>query len=309
VTEHVPVLSREAIAGLELKPDGTYLDGTCGLGGHSALIASKLRGGRLIAIDRDGAALERARGVLGRFGDAVTLVHGNFGDFTQILDRLGIDTVDGMLFDLGVSSPQLDDPDRGFSYMLDAPVDMRMDRSAAYSAYDVINGMPEQGLRRILREYGEERYSGRIARAIARRRLKKPIERTGELADIIRGAMPPAGLRERQNPLRRSFMAIRIAVNDELGELGRMLGEATGRLSSGGRVCVITFHSLEDRLVKEAFVSRERGCTCPKDFPVCVCGFKQTLRVITRKPIRPGAEETAANPRARSAKLRVAEKV
>ncbi|MDR2356833.1 MAG: 16S rRNA (cytosine(1402)-N(4))-methyltransferase RsmH [Oscillospiraceae bacterium] len=309
MTEHVPVMAGEATDSLKLRPDGTYLDGTCGLGGHGVLIASKLDGGRLIAIDRDESAIERARDVLGRFGSAVTFVHGNFGNLAQILDGLGVDTVDGMLFDLGVSSMQLDSPERGFGYMAGGPADMRMDRSAGYSARNVINETPEAELREILREYGEERYAGRIARAIVRRRLEKPIESTGELAGIIRGAMPPEGLRERQNPLRRSFMAIRIAVNDELGELGRMLEAAPDRLSAGGRICVITFHSLEDRMVKEAFLSRERGCVCPKDFPVCVCGFKQTLRVVTRKPTIPREAEIEANPRARSAKLRVAEKV
>ncbi|MDR1217563.1 MAG: 16S rRNA (cytosine(1402)-N(4))-methyltransferase RsmH [Oscillospiraceae bacterium] len=309
MTPHVPVLLKEAVSGLNVRPGGTYLDGTCGLGGHSAAIATKLLGGRLIAVDRDGQALDMARDALESFGDAITFVHGNFGDIERILDGLGIETVDGMLYDLGVSSLQLDDPGRGFSYASDSPVDMRMDTSGGFSAYDVINGTPEEELRRILREYGEERYAGRIARAIVRRRQTKPVETTGELAGIIRGAMPPEGLRERQNPLRRSFMAIRIAVNDELGELRRMLDAAADRLSQGGRICVVSFHSLEDRMVKQAFSSRERGCTCPADFPVCVCGFKQTLEVITRKAVRPAEAETAANPRAHSAKLRIARRV
>jgi 16S rRNA (cytosine1402-N4)-methyltransferase len=309
MTPHVPVLLKEAVSGLNVRPGGTYLDGTCGLGGHSAAIASELRGGRLIAVDRDGQALDMARDALESFGDAITFVHGNFGDIARILDGLGIETVDGMLYDLGVSSLQLDDPGRGFSYASDSPVDMRMDTSGGFSAYDVINGTPEEELRRILREYGEERYAGRIARAIARRRRTRPVETTGELAGIIRGAMPPEGLRERQNPLRRSFMAIRIAVNDELGELRRMLGAAADRLSPGGRICVVSFHSLEDRMVKQAFSSRERGCTCPADFPVCVCGFKQTLEVITRKAVRPAEAEIKANPRAHSAKLRIARRV
>ncbi|MDR1299437.1 MAG: 16S rRNA (cytosine(1402)-N(4))-methyltransferase RsmH, partial [Oscillospiraceae bacterium] len=283
--------------------------GTCGLGGHSAAIAARLRGGKLISVDRDASALEAAAEALGQYGDAVTLVHGNFGNIAAILDTLEIDAVDGMLYDLGVSSPQLDEPDRGFSYAGDSPIDMRMDRNQAYSAYNVINETPEPRLRDILSGYGEERYAGRIARAIERSRRERPIETTGQLAEIVRGAMPPAGLRERQNPLRRTFMAIRIAVNDELGELERMLGAAADRLKTGGRVCAISFHSLEDRMIKNAFLSRERGCTCPSHFPVCVCGFKQTLRVITKRAIRPGEAEIAANPRARSAKLRAAERV
>jgi 16S rRNA (cytosine1402-N4)-methyltransferase len=309
MTAHVPVLLEEAVRELNVKPDGVYLDGTCGLGGHSAAIASRLRGGKLISIDRDASALEAAAGELRRYGDAVTLVHGNFGGIAAILDTLEISAVDGMLYDLGVSSPQLDEPGRGFSYAYDSPIDMRMDQNQAYSAYNVVNEMPAPKLREILSGYGEERYAGRIARAIERRRRERPIETTGELAEVIRGAMPPAGLRERQNPLRRTFMAIRIAVNDELGELERMLGSAADRLRTGGRVCVISFHSLEDRAVKNAFASRERGCTCPVEFPVCVCGFEQTLRVITKRAIRPGEAEIAENPRARSAKLRVAERV
>ncbi|MDR2665319.1 MAG: 16S rRNA (cytosine(1402)-N(4))-methyltransferase RsmH [Oscillospiraceae bacterium] len=309
MTAHAPVLLGEAVRELNVKPDGIYLDGTCGLGGHSAAIAERLRGGKLISIDRDAAALETAAVNLERYGDAVTLVHGNFGNIAEILDELGIDAVDGMLYDLGVSSPQLDEPGRGFSYASDSAVDMRMDQSQPYSAYNVINETPEERLREILRDYGQERYAGRIARAVERRRRERPVATTGELAQIVRGAMPPAGLRERQNPLRRTFMAIRIAVNDELGELERMLGAAPGRLKTGGRVCVISFHSLEDRMVKKAFLSGERGCTCPREFPVCTCGFKRTLNVITKRAIVPGDAEIAANPRARSAKLRVAEKV
>ena len=306
---HKPVLLRECIEGLNIRPDGIYVDGTLGRAGHSREIVSRLTTGRLICIDRDQAALDAAPGRLEGHMDKVTLVHGNFGDIASILDDLNVPAVDGMLFDLGVSSPQLDDGSRGFSYLQDAPLDMRMDQSAALTAYDVVNGWSQEELKRILWQYGEERYSGLIAAAIVRRRADKPVETTGELADIIRGAMPAKAQREKQHPAKRAFQAIRIAVNDELGEVERMLDSALPRLNPGGRLAVISFHSLEDRLVKTAYAGWAKGCTCPPDFPVCVCGKKPQIRLVGKKPIVAGEEELGENPRARSAKLRVAEKL
>ena len=307
--KHVSVLLSECIEALCIKPDGIYVDGTLGLGGHSSEIAKRLTTGLLIGIDRDETAIERAGARLAPYGERVRLVHGNFSDVASILDRLGIDAVDGMLFDLGVSSPQLDEAHRGFSYMKDAPLDMRMDGSASLSAHDVVNTWPEERLRRILYDYGEERYAPRIAAAIVRARQERPIETTLALVEIIRSAMPAAALREKQHPAKRSFQAIRIAVNDELGAVQTMMDTAPDRLRSGGRLAVISFHSLEDRIVKNGIRRREDGCTCPRDFPVCTCGFVQTLKSVSRKPILPSPEEQAANPRARSAKLRVAEHV
>ena len=306
---HKPVLLEECIRALDIKPGGIYVDGTLGGGGHSEEIARRLDTGRLIAIDRDERALERAGRRLEPYRDRITFVHGNFRDIKAILDGLDIAAVDGMLFDLGVSSPQLDEAERGFSYMNDAPLDMRMDETQRLTAYEVVNRWPESELKRILYDYGEERYAPRIAAAIARRRAEKPIETTLELADIIRGAMPAAALREKQHPAKRSFQAIRIAVNDELAAISDMMSDAADKLKPGGRLAVISFHSLEDRLVKSAIASRENGCTCPRDFPVCVCGFKQTLKSVTRKPIISGDKELEENPRARSAKLRVAERI
>ena len=307
--KHVSVLLNECIEALCIKPDGIYVDGTLGLGGHSSEIAKRLTTGLLIGIDRDETAIERAGAKLAPFGERVRLVHGNFSDVASILDRLGFDAVDGMLFDLGVSSPQLDEAHRGFSYMQDAPLDMRMDGSASLSAHDVVNTWPEERLRRILYDYGEERYAPRIAAAIVRARQERPIETTLELVEIIRGAMPAAALREKQHPAKRSFQAIRIAVNDELGEIATMMDTAPDKLRPGGRICVISFHSLEDRIVKSGIARRENGCVCPREAPICTCGFVQTLKSVTRKPILPTAEEIERNPRARSAKLRVAERV
>ncbi len=307
--EHVSVLLEECIKYLNIRDDGVYVDGTLGMGGHSEAIASRLTTGRLIGIDRDDRALAFAGRRLARFGDRVTLMKGNFGDLGDILDRAGVDCVDGMLFDLGVSSPQLDNAERGFSYMKDAPLDMRMDEHAPLTAREILNTWSEAELRSIFWRYGEERYSGRIAAAVVARREERPIETTAELVDIIRKTMPAAALREKQHPAKRCFQALRIAVNDELGSLERMLEQAPDRLHDGGRLLIISFHSLEDRLVKEAIRSREAGCTCPKEFPVCTCGFVQTLRSVTRKPVVPAAKEMEANPRARSARLRIAEKV
>ena len=306
---HYSVLLSECIENLNIKPDGIYLDGTLGMGGHSYQIASRLSTGRLISIDRDETAIERAGRRLAPFMDKVTLVHGNFSDAAAILDGLGIDKVDGMLFDLGVSSPQLDEIERGFSYMGDAPLDMRMDASDALTAYDVVNTWDENRLNRILWDYGEERYARRITGAILKHRAGKPIETTLELVDIIRGAMPAAALREKQHPAKRTFQAIRIAVNDELGEITNMRETAPDKLNIGGRLCVISFHSLEDRIIKSGIAARENGCTCPREAPICTCGFVKTLKSVSRKPILPSAQELDENPRSRSAKLRVAERV
>lgn len=307
--KHFSVLLNECIENLNIKPGGVYLDGTLGLGGHSYQIASRLTTGRLICIDRDETAIERAGKRLAPFGDKVTLVHGNFSDAAQIIDSLGIPGVDGMLFDLGVSSPQLDEIERGFSYMGDAPLDMRMDAGDSLTAYEVVNTWPEERLNRILWDYGEERYARRISRAIVEHRAQKPIATTLELVEIIKGAMPAAALREKQHPAKRSFQAIRIAVNDELGAISQMMETAPDKLNRGGRLCVISFHSLEDRIVKSGIAARENGCTCPREAPICTCGFVQTLKSVSRKPILPSAEELEQNPRSRSAKLRVAERV
>lgn len=306
---HVSVLLAECIDNLNIKPDGVYVDGTLGLGGHSLEIARRLTSGRLVCIDRDETAIERAGKRLDAYKDRISFVHGNFSDTAEILRSLGLDGADGMLFDLGVSSPQLDEAERGFSYQHDAPLDMRMDASAALTAYDVVNGWDENRLNRVLWDYGEERYARRITAAILARRSERPIETTLELAELIRGAMPAAALREKQHPAKRSFQAIRIAVNDELGEIERMMETAPDMLRPGGRLCVISFHSLEDRIVKNGIARREKGCTCPREAPVCTCGFVQTLRSVTKKPIVPSTRETEENPRARSAKLRVAERV
>ena len=307
--QHKSVLLQECIDALNIRPDGIYLDGTLGGAGHSSQIARRLtEGGRLIGVDRDRTALAAAKERLAPYADRVTLVHSNFAEIDAILDSLGIPAVDGMLFDLGVSSPQLDDASRGFSYMADAPLDMRMDKDDALTAGAVVNTWPQGELRRILYDYGEERYAPQIAAAICRAREKAPVETTLELVDIIRSAMPAQALREKQHPAKRSFQAIRIAVNDELGAVSRMMQAAVGRLNPGGRLAVITFHSLEDRIVKSEMQQAARGCTCPPEFPVCVCGKKPLVKLVTRKPIVSGPAELEENPRARSAKLRVAEK-
>lgn len=306
---HVSVLLQEAVDALNIRPDGVYVDGTLGRAGHSREIAGRLTTGRLIAIDRDQAALDAAPGRLGALMDKMSLLHGNFADLSALLDSAGVDKADGMLFDLGVSSPQLDDETRGFSYLKDAPLDMRMDTSAPLTARDIVNGWSQEELKRILQDYGEERYAAQIAAKIVRRREERPVETTLELAELIRSAMPAAALREKQHPAKRSFQAIRIAVNDELSAIPAMLDQAVERLNAGGRLAVITFHSLEDRPVKAAMQNWAKGCTCPPDFPVCVCGNKPKARLVTRKPILPGEEELERNPRARSAKLRVAERL
>lgn len=305
---HKPVLLEECLNSLALKRGGTYLDGTLGRAGHSLEILKRGENVRLIGLDRDLTAIEAAKERLAEFADQVTLVHGNFADLGNILQELGITGLDGMLFDLGVSSPQLDEPQRGFSYMHDAPLDMRMDETASLDASEVVNTWSIDELRRILYDYGEERYAPQISRAIVKRRSDKPIETTGELAAVIRSAMPAAALREKQHPAKRSFQAIRIAVNGELDALPPMLEAAAEALAPGGRLAVITFHSLEDRIVKQTMRQLATGCTCPPEFPVCVCGRKPKLKLITRKPITAGPAELEENPRARSAKLRVAER-
>ena len=305
---HKSVLLDECIEGLAIRTEGIYVDGTLGRAGHSREIAKRLTTGRLVCIDRDMAAIETAKERLAPWMDRVTLVHGNFADLGELLDRAGVDRADGMLFDLGVSSPQLDDAARGFSYMQDAPLDMRMDTSAALTAGTVVNTWSYEELRRILFEFGEERYAPAIAKAICRVREDRPIATTLELVEVIKEAMPAAALREKQHPAKRSFQAIRIAVNGELDALPPMLEAAVDKLSPGGRLAVITFHSLEDRIVKRAMQDMARGCTCPPEFPVCVCGKKPKLKLLNRKPIVSGEAELADNPRARSAKLRLAEK-
>ena len=306
---HYSVLLQECIDALNIRPDGIYVDGTLGMGGHSEQIAKRLATGRLIAIDRDRTALERAGERLAPWKEHISFVHGNFRDLPELLKSQGIEKADGMLFDLGVSSPQLDEAERGFSYMADAPLDMRMDTSESLTAWFIVNKWPEEKIKRILFEFGEERYAPRITAAIVQRRAAAPIDTTGELVEIIRGAMPAAALREKQHPAKRSFQAIRIAVNDELASISELMDNAAELLAPGGRLAVISFHSLEDRIVKNAIAAKERGCTCPRDFPVCTCGFKQTLKSVTRKPILPSEQELSENPRSRSAKLRVAERV
>lgn len=305
---HVSVLLDECIEGLNIKPDGIYVDGTLGGAGHSYHIAERLTTGRLIGIDRDPVALKAAGERLSPFADRVTLVHSNFCRMGQVLQELGISGVDGILLDLGVSSPQLDDGSRGFSYMTDAPLDMRMDNGDALSADTVVNTWSYEELKRILYDYGEERYAPAIAAAIVRKREVSPIRTTLELVDVIRSAMPPAALREKQHPAKRTFQAIRIAVNDELNSVSKAMDAAIPCLNPGGRLAVITFHSLEDRIVKNAMAAAAKDCICPPEFPVCVCGRKPQVTVLTRKPIVSGEEELERNPRARSAKLRICEK-
>ena len=306
---HVSVLLDECIDGLNIKPDGIYVDGTLGGAGHSSQIARRLTTGRLIGIDRDPVALKAAGERLAPYQDRVTLVHSNFCEIAKVLKDLDISGVDGILLDLGVSSPQLDDAQRGFSYMADAPLDMRMNGQDALSAHTVVNTWSQEELKRILYTYGEERYAPQIAAAICRRREQKPIETTLELVDVIRSAMPPAALREKQHPAKRSFQAIRIAVNDELGSVEKVMADAIPHLNPGGRLAVITFHSLEDRIVKCAMTEAAKGCTCPPSFPVCICGNKPKVKLISRKPIVAGDQELEENPRSRSAKLRVCEKL
>lgn len=306
---HISVLLQECLDGLNIDPNGIYVDGTLGGAGHSSQIAARLDQGMLIGIDRDTVALKAAGERLEPYKNNVKLVHSNFCEIKQVLKDLDLSGVDGILLDLGVSSPQLDDAQRGFSYMADAPLDMRMNAQDSLTAKDVVNSWSQEELRRILYTYGEERYAPQIAAAICRCREEKPIETTLELVDVIRSAMPPAALREKQHPAKRTFQAIRIAVNDELGSVEKVMKDAIPALNPGGRLAVITFHSLEDRIVKTAMAEAAKGCTCPPSFPVCVCGKKPQVKLISKKPITASDEELTQNPRSRSAKLRICEKL
>ncbi|MEK4527963.1 MULTISPECIES: 16S rRNA (cytosine(1402)-N(4))-methyltransferase RsmH [Paenibacillus] len=313
---HITVLKEEATEGLNIKQDGIYVDCTLGGGGHSSVIASKLGpGGRLIALDQDDWALDNAREKLAAYGERVTLVKTNFRDLEQVLKELdvpmkdGAPQVDGILYDLGVSSPQFDEGERGFSYNHDAPLDMRMDQDAMLTAKEIVNEWPEEEIARILYRYGEEKFSRRIARVIVGKRAQSTIETTGELVELIKEGIPAAARRTGGHPAKRSFQALRIAVNDELGAFEEGLHQAVRCLAPGGRVSVITFHSLEDRICKQIFSSYLEKCTCPPDFPLCVCGGKGSLRLVNRKPLIPTETELTENSRARSAKLRVAEKL
>lgn len=313
---HVTVLKEEAIAGLNIRPDGIYVDCTLGGAGHSVEIASRLGpGGLLIALDQDEQALDHAEKRLDPYKDRVKLIKSNFRFLQQALERAdiphrdGIPQVNGILYDLGVSSPQLDEADRGFSYNHDAELDMRMDRQSELSAHTIVNEWTEQQLAHILFEFGEEKFAKRIAKNIVLYRKQREITSTGELADIIKQSIPAAARRSGPHPAKRSFQAIRIAVNDELGALKETLDQAVPCLVSGGRICAISFHSLEDRIIKQFFAKFVERCTCPPDFPVCVCRKQEKARIVAHKPIVPSERELVENPRARSAKLRIAEKV
>ncbi len=307
---HEPVLLNEVIELMAVKPDGVYLDGTAGGGGHSSAIASRLTSGRLIALDRDMEAVAAAGARLAQYGERATVVHSNFSEMDRVCASLGINALDGVLLDLGVSSHQLDTPERGFSYISDAPLDMRMDASAALSAADVVNKYPREKLEKLIYEYGEEKFASRIVNKICEKRAQSPIRTTGELVALIKSALPAAALHSAEHhPAMSTFQAIRIEVNGELEVIEPTIRRASSLLAPGGRMVVITFHSLEDRRVKQAFAGLARGCICPPDFPVCVCGRHPEVRVLTKKPITATAEELARNTRSHSAKLRAAEKL
>ena len=307
---HVSVLLPECIENLDIKPNGIYVDGTTGGGGHSLEIVKRLgEGGRLICIDRDADALKAAGERLKEYADKITFVHSNYSELGTVLDDLGIAEVDGVLLDLGVSSYQLDTAERGFSYMQDARLDMRMDRDNKTSAYEVVNEYSEDELRRILYEYGEEKFARNIAANIVKRREEKPIETTLELADIIKSSMPKAAREGGHHPAKRSFQAIRIEVNTELANIPPVIDAAQTHMAKGGRIAIITFHSLEDRIVKQKFASLAEGCICPRELPICVCNNKPKVKLVNRKPITASEEELEINPRSRSAKLRAVEKV
>ncbi|HIX77836.1 MAG TPA: 16S rRNA (cytosine(1402)-N(4))-methyltransferase RsmH [Candidatus Fusicatenibacter merdavium] len=307
--QHTSVLLEETIANLRIKPDGTYVDGTLGGAGHAREVCRRLSAtGRFIGIDQDEAAIAAAGERLREFGERVTIIRSNYCDMVPRLQEIGIQSVDGIMLDLGVSSYQLDNAERGFTYREDAPLDMRMDQRSALSAYEVVNGYSEEQLFRILRDYGEERFAGKIARNICTARKNEPIRTTGELTEIIKRSIPARIRATGGHPAKRSFQAIRIEVNQELKVLEESLDGMIDLLNDGGRICVITFHSLEDRIVKNIFRKNEHPCTCPPEFPVCVCGKKSRGTVITRKPVLPSEEEMAANPRSKSAKLRVFER-
>ena len=306
--KHVSVLLEESIESLDIKEDGIYVDCTLGGAGHSYEICKRLSNkGRLIGIDQDTTALKAAAERLKEF-ENVTYVHDNFYNIAEVLDNLGIEKVDGILMDLGVSSYQLDEPKRGFSYMHDAPLDMRMDTESDFSAYNVINEYSEAALRQIMWDYGEEKFARKIATIIVERRQIKPVETTMELVDIIKAAIP-ARFRRDGHPAKRTFQAVRIEVNKELKVIDKTIEDGVNRLNTGGRIAIITFHSLEDRIVNNVYKNLERPCTCPPDFPICVCNKKPQVKVISRKPILPTEEEVDINPRSRSAKLRIAEKI
>lgn len=306
---HLSVLLTESMEGLAIRPDGIYVDGTLGGGGHSFEICKRLSTGRLIGIDQDGAAIKAAGARLAPFAEKVTLVRDNFVNAKAVLEEMHIAEVDGFLLDIGVSSHQLDEGTRGFSYQQDAPLDMRMDDTNPLTAREIVNDYSAQALNDIIFRYGEERWAKRIAEFIVAEREKTPIETTGQLVEVIKKAVPKGARKDGPHPAKRTFQAIRIAVNDELGVLERAIDDMAGCLTDGGRLAIITFHSLEDRIVKEAFRRLENPCTCPKTFPVCVCGKKPLGRVVTRKPILPSAKELEENPRSRSAKLRVFERI
>lgn len=308
--EHVSVLLNECIEGLAIKPNGTYVDGTLGGAGHARVVCSYLtEEGHFIGIDQDKNALAVSTERLKDVKPKVSIVNSNFEKVAEVLEVLGIEGVDGMLIDLGVSSHQLDEPSRGFSYMHDAPLDMRMDQDGAYTAYEVVNDMTEEELFRIIKEYGEEKWAKRIAQFIVEERKQKPIETTYELVEVIKKAIPQGARKDGPHPAKRTFQAIRIAVNRELEIIEPTIKVIVDKLNSGGRLCIITFHSLEDRIVKHAFRNLENPCTCAPHIPICVCGKKPLVKVITRKPILPSDEEIEINPRSRSAKLRIIEKL
>ena len=307
---HITVLLHECIDALNIKPDGVYVDCTAGGGGHSLEIAKKLSPkGLLICIDRDTAALEACKERLSDYMDRVKLVHARFSEIKSVLDGLGIEGIDGALMDLGVSSYQIDTAERGFSFRFDAPLDMRMDRDSSLSAYEIVNFYSQQEIADILWRFGEEKFSRKIAEKIVKAREESPIETTGQLVDIIKSAMPGFAKREDQHPAKRSFQALRIAVNEELAEVTGAVNEIPALLNKGGRIAIISFHSLEDRIVKTAYNELSLKCSCPPDFPVCVCNRKPILEVITRKPILPTPLQITENRRAASAKLRVAERI
>ena len=307
---HRSVLLDECIESLNIKPDGIYVDGTAGGGGHSLEIVKRLtEGGRLIAIDRDDAAIAAATERLSDYLDRVTFVRNNFSSAAEVCRELGLEKIDGILLDLGVSSYQLDTAERGFTHNADAPLDMRMDRRGELDAYAVVNTYSYEELRRVIWEYGEDRFAPKIASAIVRRREKAPIKTTGELVDVIKSAIPPAAREGGHHPAKRTFQAIRIEVNGELDAIEPAIRKAKDIMNEGGRIVIITFHSLEDRIVKQTYADLASGCTCPRTLPVCVCGKTPEVKVLTRKPILPSARELEENPRSRSAKLRVAEKI
>ncbi len=306
---HIPVLFNETIESLRVHDGGLYVDGTLGGGGHSGGILKSAENVSLIGIDRDSEAIAAAKSKLSQFGERVTYVNRNFCDVANILTELGIDEIDGMVLDLGVSSYQLDNSERGFSYMQDARLDMRMNRNAQKSAYEVVNEYPREELTRIFYEYGEEKWSAKISEIICEKRAQKPIETTLELVDIIKSAIPLKVRVKGSHPAKRVFQAIRIEVNNELGILDQAVREAVKFLKPGGRLSIITFHSLEDRIIKKTFADLASGCECPKDFPVCVCNKRPEIKIVTRKPVLPSQDEEERNSRAKSAKLRVAEKL